>query len=30
MFYVYILKLKNGQFYTGFTKDLEIRIKRHN
>jgi len=30
MFYVYILKLKNGQFYTGFTRDLKIRIKRHN
>lgn len=30
MFYVYILKLMNGQFYIGFTKDLKIRIKRHN
>jgi len=29
MFYVYILKLKNDQFYTGFTRDLKTRIKRH-
>lgn len=29
MYYVYILKLKNGQYYTGFTKDLKTRIKRH-
>lgn len=29
MFYVYILKLKNGQFYIGFTRDLRTRVKRH-
>lgn len=27
---VYILKCKNGQFYTGFTTNLENRIKAHN
>jgi putative endonuclease len=29
MFYVYILKLKNNQIYTGFTDDLKRRIKEH-
>jgi len=29
MFYVYILKLKNGQHYTGFTRNLEKRLTRH-
>ena len=29
MFYVYILKLKNDQFYIGFTSDLKTRFKRH-
>ena len=29
MFYVYILQLENGQYYTGFTKDLEARMKKH-
>jgi putative endonuclease len=28
MFYVYILKCKNG-YYTGCTSDLKDRIKRH-
>jgi len=30
MYYVYILKLKNGQYYTGFTRNLKTRVKRHN
>ena len=31
MWYVYILEsLKNGCFYTGYTKDLKQRIKEHN
>ena len=30
MYYVYILKMCNNQFYTGFTKDLRTRIKAHN
>lgn len=30
MFYVYILLEKNGQFYTGFSTDLRLRIKEHN
>ena len=29
MYYVYILKLKNGQYYVGFSKDIRTRIKRH-
>ena len=29
MYYVYILKLENNQFYTGFSNDLKTRIKRH-
>lgn len=29
MFYVYILKLENDQYYTGFTKDLKKRLERH-
>ena len=29
MYYVYILKLDNGEFYTGFTKDLKDRIEHH-
>ncbi len=29
MYYVYILKLVNNQFYTGFSSDLKTRIKRH-
>lgn len=29
MFYVYILKLKNRQIYTGFTDDLKRRIREH-
>lgn len=29
MFYVYILKLANGDFYTGSSGDLKIRLKEH-
>lgn len=29
MFYVYILKLKNGMHYIGYTTDLDDRIARH-
>ncbi|MCL4384127.1 GIY-YIG nuclease family protein [Patescibacteria group bacterium] len=30
MYYVYILKsLKDGNLYTGFTSNLELRFKRH-
>jgi len=29
MYYVYILKLNNGQLYTGFTQDLKRRIQEH-
>jgi putative endonuclease len=30
MYYVYILKLNNGNFYSGFTDDLKRRIKEHS
>ena len=29
MFFAYILKLKNGQHYIGFTHDLEQRLRKH-
>ncbi len=29
-FYVYILRMKNGQLYTGFTKDLRRRLQEHH
>src|SRR3990167_2005559 len=29
MFYVYILKLNNGQLYTGYTGDLRRRVTEH-
>ncbi|MFA5168199.1 MAG: GIY-YIG nuclease family protein [Candidatus Omnitrophota bacterium] len=29
-YYVYIVRCRNGTCYTGFTKDLEKRIKLHN
>ena len=29
MFYVYILKLKNGTYYNGFSHDLKNRYKEH-
>ena len=28
--FVYILKCSNGTYYTGYTKNLEYRIKEHN
>ncbi|MEK7591361.1 MAG: GIY-YIG nuclease family protein, partial [Patescibacteria group bacterium] len=30
MFYVYVLRLQNGQCYTGFTKDLKARLEKHD
>ena len=31
MYYVYVLRSrKDKQFYTGFTRDLRIRLKKHN
>ena len=30
MFYVYLLKLENGHVYTGFTRDLKTRVKKHS
>ncbi|MBI5874170.1 MAG: GIY-YIG nuclease family protein [Candidatus Omnitrophica bacterium] len=30
MFYVYIVRCTNGYYYTGYTNDLEARIKLHN
>lgn len=29
MYFVYIAKLDNNKFYTGFTSDIVERIKRH-
>ncbi len=29
MFYVYLLALENGQYYAGYTKNLESRLQRH-
>lgn len=29
-FYVYIVQCTNGHYYTGYTNDLEARIKLHN
>lgn len=29
-YYCYILKCADGTFYTGWTKDLERRLKQHN
>ena len=29
-YYVYIIQCKNGTYYTGYTKDLEHRIKLHD
>jgi putative endonuclease len=29
-FVVYILRCSDGTFYTGYTKDLEARLKLHN
>ncbi len=30
MFYTYLLQGKDGEFYTGFTKDLRKRLEEHN
>ncbi|MBI3443512.1 GIY-YIG nuclease family protein [Candidatus Woesebacteria bacterium] len=31
MFYVYVLEsLSDGKFYTGYTNNIENRLKRHN
>ena len=31
MYYVYVIKsLQDGNFYTGYTKDLRRRLKQHN
>ena len=30
MFYVYIVKCTAGAYYTGYTNDLDVRIKSHN
>ena len=30
MYYIYILKLKTGRFYTGYTSDLKRRIAKHD
>ncbi|MCP4650324.1 MAG: GIY-YIG nuclease family protein, partial [PVC group bacterium] len=30
MWYLYILECKDGSYYTGITKDIPSRIKRHN
>ena len=29
-FFVYILECRDGTYYTGYTSDLERRIKEHN
>ncbi len=29
MYYTYILKLSNNSFYAGFSKDLKLRLKKH-
>ena len=29
MYYVYILRLANNQFYTGYTSDLRRRLREH-
>jgi len=29
-FYVYILQCQDGTYYTGYTNDLERRVKQHN
>lgn len=29
-YYTYIIECADGTFYTGYTNDLEMRIKKHN
>jgi putative endonuclease len=30
LWYVYILKCSDGTLYTGYTNDVEARVKKHN
>lgn len=30
MYYIYILECKDGSLYTGFTNNIEDRVKTHN
>lgn len=30
MFYIYMVRCKDGTLYTGFTNDVEARIRTHN
>lgn len=30
MFYIYMVRCKDGSLYTGFTNDVESRIRTHN
>ena len=30
MFYVYVLRCKDGTFYTGYTNDIKRRLAMHN
>ncbi|MBT9139422.1 MAG: hypothetical protein DDT31_02007 [Syntrophomonadaceae bacterium] len=30
MYYVYVFKLRDGSFYTGYTTNLKERVKKHN
>lgn len=30
MFYVYVLKCKDGSFYTGYTNDFKKRLEAHD
>jgi len=30
MFYMYVLKMDNGQIYIGFTNNIKERLKRHH
>src|SRR3989339_2121044 len=29
-FYVYMVECADGTYYTGYTNDLKVRLKRHN
>ena len=29
MYYTYVLRRKDGKFYTGFTSDLKLRFEKH-
>jgi len=30
MYYIYILKCSDNTLYTGYTNDIETRVKKHN